>query len=139
MTKWIWGIAALIGAGAAAFLFLPVASDRPQQKFGENGTFANDCCGTIKLTDGKMLLNDTQSVRYTVNRDAKGPYILPEMFVGIMRYQGFEVDGTRSTMKLRLDRVPHPTGIELYEGVGSTPYVFARRPTREQEQHPASK
>lgn len=139
MTKWIWSIVALIGAGAAALLFLLVPSHGPQQKFGENGTFANDCCGTIKLADGMMLLNDTQSVRYTVGKDAKGPYILPEAFVGIMRYQGFEVDGTRSIIKLRLDRLPQPTGIELYEGVGSTPYVFARRLGTEQERHPASK
>jgi hypothetical protein len=139
MTKWIWSIVGLIGVGAAVLLLLVVPSHQPQEKFGEDGTFANDCCGTIKLTNGKMLLNDTQSVRYTVRKDAKGPYILPEVFVGIMRYQGFEVDGTRSTMKLRLDRLPQPTGIELYEGVGSTPYIFAKRPAAVQERHPALK
>jgi hypothetical protein len=80
-----------------------------------------------------MLLNDTQDVRYTVATDAKGPYIWPETFVGIVRYQGFEVDGTRSTRKLRLDRLPQPTRIELYEGVGVTPYVFARRLGPEEE------
>jgi hypothetical protein len=114
-------------------LLVLVLSHHPEEKFGENGIFANDCCGTIKLADGKMLLNDTQNVRYTVETDAKGPYILPETFVGIVRDQGFEVDGTRSTRKLRLDRLPLPTRIELYEGVGVTPYVFGRRLSPEEE------
>jgi len=94
-------------------------------KAGENGTFANDCCGTIKLSDGKMLLNDQQTVRYTVAKDAKGPYIQPYTYVGVVLYEGFDVDGTRSRIKLRLDRLPSPTRIVLYEGL--TPYVFTRQ------------
>lgn len=123
-----WIIVGMLGAGAAALLVLLALPRHPRQKFGEDGVFANDCCGTIKLADGTMLLNDMQDVRYTVEKDGKGPYLLPDRFVGVMRYQGFEVDGTRSTIKLRLDRLPHPTSIELYEGVGVTPYVFVRRP-----------
>ena len=125
MQRWI--IMGVALAGTAALLCFLILPHQPAVKAGEDGTFANDCCGTIKLADGKMLLNDSQNVRYTVETDAKGPYILPETFVGIVRDQGFEVDGTRSTRKLRLDRLPQPTRIELYEGVGITPYVFGRR------------
>ena len=123
----LWTLGGITLASILALSSLVRVSHEPLVKVGENGTFENDCCGTIKLVDGKMLLNDTQVVRYTVGTDAKGPYILPETFVGIVQYQGFEVDGTRSTRKLRLDRLPQPTRLELYEGVGVTPYVFRRR------------
>jgi hypothetical protein len=118
-------IAGMVGAGVVALLFLMVFLNKPVVKAGENGTFANDCCGTIKLSDGKMLLNDQQTVRYTVAKDAKGPYIQPYTYVGVVLYEGFDVDGTRSRIKLRLDRLPSPTRIVLYEGL--TPYVFTRQ------------
>ena len=119
-------IVGMVGAaGAAALLFFLIWLRQPAVKAGENGTFANDCCGTIKLTDGKMLLNDQQTVRYAVKRDAAGPYILPYTYVGVVPYEGFDVDGTRSILKLRFDRLPAPTSIELYDG--SKPFRFTRQ------------
>lgn len=123
MQRWI--IAGMFGAGAAALILFLLVPHQPAVKAGENGTFANDCCGTIKLTDGKMLLNDQQTVRYAVKRDAAGPYILPYTYVGVVPYEGFDVDGTRSILKLRFDKLPAPTSIELYDG--SKPYRFARQ------------
>jgi hypothetical protein len=122
MRRWI--IAGMVAAGIVVLLLLFVFLNEPVVKAGENGTFANDCCGTIKLSDGKMLLNDKQTVRYAVAKDAKGPYILPYTYVGVVRDEGFEVDGSRSTAKLRLDRLPRPTRIVVYEGL--RPYVFER-------------
>ena len=118
-------IVGIIGAGAVALLCFLILPHRPAVKAGENGTFANDCCGTIKLADGKMLLNDQQTVRYAVKKDAVGPYILPYSYVGVVPYEGFDVDGTRSILKLRFDRLPAPTWIELYDG--SKPFRFTRR------------
>ena len=89
-----------------------------------NGLFANDFCGTIKLADGKMLLNDRQTISYIVGKDAEGPYILPRFDVGAVSDQGLDVDGTRSVRKLRLDRLPSATKLTLHEGL--TPYVFKR-------------
>lgn len=126
MQRWI--ISGVVGAGAVALLLFLTLRHGPVVKAGEDGTFANDCCGTIKLADGKMLLNDQQTVRYTVARDAVGPYILPRTYVGVVPYQGFDVDGTRSILKLRFDKLPVPTRIELY--AGSTPYRFTRRASR---------
>jgi hypothetical protein len=119
-----WMIAGMAAAGIGALLLRFVFFNEPVVKAGENGTFANDCCGTIKLADGKMLLNDQQTVRYAVAKDAKGPYILPYTYVGVVRDEGFEMDGTRSTVKLRLDRLPWPTRIVVYEGLA--PYIFTR-------------
>src|SRR3954453_14457429 len=121
MRRWI--IVGVVAAGIVMLLLVFVFNE-PVVKAGEKGTFANDCCGTIKLSDGKMLLNDQQTIRYTVAKDAKGPYILPYTYVGIVLDEGFEVDGTRSTIKLRLDRLPGPTRIVLYEGL--RPYIFTR-------------
>jgi hypothetical protein len=126
MRRWI--IAGMVGAGIVVLLLLVVFLNEPVVKAGENGTFENDCCGTVELSDGKMLLNDQETVRYTVARDAKGPYILPSTYVGVVPDEGFAVDGTQSTAKLRLDRLPSPTRIVLYHGL--LPYIFKRHAPR---------
>ena len=123
MRRWI--VASMVAAAGIVVLLLVFVFNEPQVKAGENGTFANDCCGTIKLADGKMLLNDKQTLRYAVAKDAKGPYILTYSYVGVVQDEGFEIDGTRSTIKLRLDRLPRPTRIVLYEGL--RPYIFTRQ------------
>ena len=121
MRRWI--IAGVVAAGMV-MVSLVFVFNEPVAKAGENGTFANDCCGTITLSDGKMLLNEQQTLRYTVAKDANGPYILPYTYVGVVRDEGFEMDGSRSTIKLRLDRLPGPSKIVLYEGL--RPYTFTR-------------
>src|SRR3954462_7415100 len=121
-----WTIAAIVAASTALLLFLFIPHKHAPD--GENGIFANDCCGTMQLTDGKMLLNDQQTVRYTIGRDAQGPYLLPKAYVGARSDEGFEVDGTRPVIKLRLDRLPGTTKIQLFEGqIG---YVFRLQPPR---------
>ena len=122
MRRWI--IAGMVAAAIVVLVLLFGFSNAPVVKAGEDGTFANDCCGTVKLSDGKMLLNDQQIVGYTVGRDAKGPYILPDTYVGVVLDEGFGVDGTTSAIKLRLDKLPAPTRIVLFEGL--RPYVFTR-------------
>jgi hypothetical protein len=114
---------------AAALLLLALFLFRPAPATGaENGAFAADCCGTLRLEDGRMLLNGRQSVRYAVGRDSAGPYILPATYVGAFEDEGFEVDGTRPTVKLRLDRLPGPTAITLYHG--TRPLTFKREAER---------
>ena len=125
---WRWLTIGIVAALAVLFIGLFLFDREPAARFGENGTFANDCCGTIRLEDGRMLLNDQRSIRYTVARDAKGPYVLPRVYIGAVPDFGFDVDGTRSILKLRLDRLPAPTTITLHEGLA--PYVFARKEPR---------
>jgi hypothetical protein len=122
MRRWI--IASIAGAGIVLVAVLFVLSNKPVVTAGEDGIFENDCCGTIKLSGGKMLLNDQQTVRYTVTRDANGPYILPRTYVGVVLDEGFAVDGTTSAVKLRLDKLPQPNRIVLYEGL--RPYAFTK-------------
>jgi hypothetical protein len=114
------------GAAGAALLLLLVLLSRGVASSGvENGLFANDCCGTLELSDGGMRLNDKQTVRYSVGRDAAGPYVLPGTYVGAVEDRGLEVDGTRPTRKLRLDRLPAPNSILLYDG--TRPFLFKRQ------------
>jgi hypothetical protein len=101
-------VAALALAGGVLLL-------RPAPASGqENGRFEADCCGSLELRDGEMVLNGKQRVRYDIGRDAQGPYLLPRTYyVGGLDARGFEVDGTRPALKLRLDRLPEPRTIVL--------------------------
>ena len=99
--------AAVLTAGGGVMLLRPTAPSGL-----ENGRFEADCCGTLELRDGEMLLNGRQTVRYDVGRDREGPYLLPRTYyVGGLDARGFEVDGTRPVRKLRLDRLPGPETI----------------------------
>lgn len=92
----------------------------------ENGLFENDCCGTLELRDGSMILNGRQKLRYQLGRDGSGPYVLPKTYVGAFEDKGIEIDGTRPVTRLRLDRLPRPERILLYEG--PKPFAFERKP-----------
>ena len=122
MTRWKVGVA---GIGAILLAVLVVLHRPTAPAAGEDGFFANDCCGTLELRDGGMILNGKQATHYTVGRDALGPYVLPGAYVGGYEQVGFEVDGSRPVTRLRLDRLPHPTRIQLY-GYG-TAYIFKRK------------
>jgi hypothetical protein len=109
----MYGRAILVAAVAAVAVGGGIVLLRPAPASGlENGRFEADCCGTLELRDGEMLLNGRQWVRYDVGRDAEGPYLLPRTYyVGGLDARGFEVDGTRPALKLRLDRLPEPKTI----------------------------
>jgi hypothetical protein len=118
---------AVAAAGAAVLLGLFLLWPAPVDG-AENGVFAHDCCGDLRLEDGRIQLNGKDKVRYAVGRDSAGPYILPRTYVGALEDRGFEVDGTRPPLKLRLDRLPRPDSIALHEG--SRLYIFRRESER---------
>ncbi|HEX8414783.1 MAG TPA: hypothetical protein VF637_12985 [Sphingomicrobium sp.] len=115
------GVAALAAAAVAAFLLMR----GPPPPSGEEGIFENDCCGTVTLGQGRLSMNDSQTVRYDVGRDAHGPYLLPRTYIGVVEDQGFEIDGSQAAMKLRLDRLPGPHAIQL--PMGTRTFVFRRK------------
>jgi hypothetical protein len=123
--RWIMvaaAVALVAAAGLAAwFLLASRGTDGT-----ENGVFAADCCGTVRLEGGTLALNEAQNVRYTIGRDAAGAYLLPAYYVGVVEDQGLEVDGTRPPLKVRLDRMPQPQRIVL--STGRLSYVFSRKP-----------
>jgi hypothetical protein len=128
MTRSRWIIAAACGivlaAGLAVLLVLSLRA--PAIPIGSaNGDFEHDCCGRLRLRDGRMLLGDKLEVRYAIDRDEKGPFILPSVYSGPWEENGFETDGSRPALKLRLDKLPMPGTIELYGG--RKIYVFKRK------------
>lgn len=115
------GIAALAAAAAAAFLLM--RGSPPSS--GEEGIFQNDCCGTVTLAEGRLHVNNSDPVRYDVGRDARGPYILPHIYVGAYEDVGFEIDGSQRPRKLRLDHLPGPEAIQL--PMGTRAFVFKKK------------
>lgn len=126
MKRWITvAIAAVALIGVAGLGAWFVLAGRGTDG-AENGLFVNDCCGTVRLEGGSLALNDRQKVRYTIARDAQGAYVMPAYYVGAVEDQGFEIDGTRPALKLRLDQMPHPNRIAVY--AGRITYIFSRKP-----------
>lgn len=128
MTRKLWplGMAASAGVAALGLALLLYKPGTPADV--ANGLFTHDCCGTLSLRDGRMTINQAKLVRYKVSEDQAGPYVIPETYVGPFEYKGFEVDGTRQPIKLRLDQLPRPQSIVLIEG--RTAFVFKRKDYR---------
>ena len=83
----------------------------------------------LGLHDGEMVLNDKAAIPYTVGRDTDGAYILPRTYVGSFQEIGFEIDGSRPAIKLRLDRISNPTNL-LVQGGSKTTCSRGDRPSR---------
>jgi hypothetical protein len=118
----ITSFAGFAGTGA---ILLGLLMHKPAQA-GDvvDGIFAHDCCGTLALQSGRMVINNKQAIAYTIARDETGPYITPVTYVGPWEDRGFEVDGTRPAVKMRLDRLPKPTSLVLV--AGRSTYIFKR-------------
>jgi hypothetical protein len=100
-------------AVAAVALGLVLSAGSGSSAAGADGSYAHDCCGKMVLRDGRMVLGDVRTVGYVVEEDEAGPYLLPESYVGVWEERGFEIDGSRPPVKLRLDRIPKPTTIDV--------------------------
>src|SRR3954464_5876214 len=84
-------VAAAAAALAAAYALLA----RGGTGGAEDGGFANDCCGTVRLEGGSLVLNDRQRVQSALGRDPAGASLLPVYYVGAVEDYGLEMDGTR--------------------------------------------
>jgi hypothetical protein len=61
----------VVAAGTVLLIAFFVFLRKPVVDPGANGLFANDFCGTIKLADGEMLLNDQQTISYIVRTSCR--------------------------------------------------------------------
>ena len=95
---------------------------------GADGDYWHDCCGTIELRRGELVLEGAERVSYTIAKDGAGHYLLPDTYVGTWEHRGFEVDGSRPPLKLRLDKFPKPERVVLPAASGS--YSFKREVKR---------
>lgn len=135
--RWFGAAMALIAAAGLGWFFYP--RDLPADS--ADGVYLHDCCGEVVLRNGRMILNEKKYVDYVVGRDESGPYVLPNTFVGTWEHIGLEADGGREPAKLRVDRIPKPTRIDLPAPGGL--YRFerkvARKPLLERQQRQALK
>jgi hypothetical protein len=117
------------GAGIAAALLIAflLFGRAPAAPRPEDGIFANDCCGTVTLDRGRLVVGG-QKIRYEIGRDEKGAFLLPDTYVGPYEDRGFEVDGTTPALKIRPDALPRPTSLAL-EAYGKV-FVFKRERPR---------
>lgn len=124
--RWsMMGVALAVAIAVAAIIFQAPSSGLSLEL--ANGNYSSDCCGTIELRDGQMTANGANWVRYTIERDDRGPYLLPGRFVGTQG-GGIVLDGGRPVVKLRLDRLPSPTRM-LVPGIWG-PDSFVRNDRR---------
>ena len=127
MSRLNWALSAVAGLALLAAQALIMATRGEQPARAEDGVFAHDCCGTIKLEKGRIVVGE-QSIRYALDRDGQGPFILPATYVGPYEDRGFEVDGSRPPLKLRPDALPRPGSIDM-EAYGKV-FRFERQEAR---------
>lgn len=127
MTRLGWISAAVALAAVLCSLALFALRARGLPARAADGAYVNDCCGKLVLSDGTLILGDNgeRSVSYVIEWDEKGPFILPKFYVGPWENRGFQIDGSRPALPLRLDRLPAPTTIQLYDYPKS--YLFRRQ------------
>ncbi len=80
---------------------------------------------TITLRNGSLYAEDMRIADYVVLRDRRGPYLLPDRFVGTLN-TGIETAGNRPPRPLRLDKLPQPNHILLPDVDTAT--LFRRSP-----------
>jgi hypothetical protein len=89
-----------------------------------DGTYANPCCGSVRLHNGQMIFGRGQIVSYVVEHDKIGRYVLPSSYVGVWSGKAVQTDSSANPLKLRLDDATRPTSIELLSG--SAAFDFKR-------------
>jgi len=117
-------IVAFVSWAAFGITMFAVPFDMPELPAGlANGSYTNSCCGTLALKDGEMFIGKRR-IRYVMEQDKQGPYVLPSIYVGVSPH-GFVVhDG--NPLKLRIDAKALPAGIELMNAEDGSVAVFQR-------------
>ena len=119
--KWSVGLPLAAFALSAIYLIAMPAPKLPLD--AANGTYANDCCGTVTLRDGIMSFRNRE-IAYIIERDKGGAYVLPQAYVGVEPGNGLKIERSRNVLKLRLDDEEHPEAISILGADGE--YRFTR-------------
>ena len=119
-----WSVSLPIGAMAALMLYILVAPAPKLPLKVADGTYFNPCCSELTLRAGIMSFGSNE-VRYAIERDKEGAYVLPEDYVGVDPDQGLLVERKHTPLKLRLDAKEYPTSVSVLGP--NEEYRFARR------------
>ncbi|MFM5884354.1 MAG: hypothetical protein ACKOQ3_03305 [Novosphingobium sp.] len=87
-----------------------------------NGTFTNDCCGDIVLSNGTMTVAG-QKIGYGIDQDKVNTFVMTEYYVGPSR-NGFVIERGHYPLKMYLDTRHNPSEIRLISSDGT--YSFRR-------------
>lgn len=118
----IVGIAAWVAYGLSIFA-IPLSAPSLPLKLAD-GSYQNDCCGSIILANGQMTLAGKQ-VSYVVESDKRGAYVLPPYYVGASA-TGFVIRPKGFPLKLYVNDETHPTELELMDDADSNVFTFHR-------------
>ncbi|MDB5691765.1 MAG: hypothetical protein JWO81_828 [Alphaproteobacteria bacterium] len=115
---------ALILAAFFVFCGMPLYWTEDREPIGvANGEYANGCCGSMILRDG-VLTFAGDSVRYVVERDKEGRYVLPEHLLLVEDNRLF-LERRNYPLKMRLDGSNPPRAIKVW--ADRSIYEFRRR------------
>ena len=117
MNPWIvrLGILAFGGSGMAYALL----RDPPRLPIEQaNGVYVNGCCASVNLNNGQIS-SSHRLMRYVIETDKKGAYVLPDHYVGISEENELQFDYDKSPLILRLDGTRNPTRIEMLRSDGT--------------------
>ncbi|MDF0546550.1 hypothetical protein PX699_29780 [Sphingobium sp. H39-3-25] len=92
-----------------------------------NGSYSNACCGTLVLKNGRMRFSGGRIARYDIEQDKVGPYIITDALVEVINGRHVSMESGKEPFKLRLDRTPNPSRIELTDLAASNAYQFVRQ------------
>ena len=90
-----------------------------------NGRYTNPCCGSLVLRDGRITTSDNQFVRYVVEHDKRGRYIVPEGYVGASK-RGIVIRRAGNPLKIYLEPSQPPQHIELLDDATGEAFTFSR-------------
>jgi len=80
-----------------------------------DGTYANPCCGSLRLDRGQMLFGRRRIIGYVIEHDKIGRYVLANHYVGGYDDKAFEFYASHDSLMLRLDVATRPRNIELFD------------------------
>jgi hypothetical protein len=119
-----WAVLAVVAAifcGMGWFMLQPA----PGLPAGTvNGSYANPCCETIRLSDGAIFVGSKRVAGYMIEWGKKGPRIRPDTRIIVRDGRRLEVGGG-SPVRWRFGN----GAIELTNGA-SARYLFTQAPAR---------
>jgi hypothetical protein len=78
-----------------------------------NGVYSSDCCGSLILRDGLLRFGETE-VRYVVEHDKVGRYVLPEKSLGVIQGSKVVITSSKSADEIRLHDSERPRSLTMF-------------------------
>jgi hypothetical protein len=78
-----------------------------------NGVYSSTCCGSLILRDGVLRFRDDE-VRYVVEHDKGGKYVLPEKSLGVIGGSRVVIKSPKSADEIRLNDSEQPRSLTMF-------------------------